>query len=60
MRTFDLELGLANFIPVIFEGRVLGLVENQNSVYFTDCLRRVLKNPERKDQAFNQISIGLF
>ena len=38
-------LGIPNHIPVIFEGKVLGLINNESSLKFCESLRNLLKNP---------------
>jgi hypothetical protein len=51
-------LGIPNYIPVIFEGKVLGLIRNDDSYKFCDNLRYHLKNPNSKS-GMNLLSITL-
>lgn len=52
-------IGIPNYIPVVFEGKILGLVSNENSLKFCDNLRNLLKNPTNKSNIFNTMSITL-
>lgn len=44
MITHQLIFGLSGYLPVLFEGNILGLVNNENSIKFCDNLRYNLKH----------------
>ncbi len=58
--THQMILGVPGYLPVLFEGNVIGLIKGENAPKFCDNLRYLYKIPSSKDNSlFNSMSITL-